>query len=127
MPGSASNYLENLLINHSLGTTTFTKPTSVYIALYTVAPTDSTSGTEVTGGSYVRKIATFGSASNGSASNNTAINFTSMPSCTIVGIGVLDALTSGNLLYWSTLDTNRVVANGDTVAIAIGALTVSLD
>ena len=66
MAGSASNYLENKLIDHSLGTTTFTKPTSVYLALYTVSPSDSSSGTEATGGSYVRKVITFSASSSGS-------------------------------------------------------------
>ena len=71
MAGSASNYLENKLIDHSLGTTTFTKPTTVYAALYTVAPSDSSAGTEVTGGSYARQAITFSAASSGSTSNNT--------------------------------------------------------
>ena len=69
MAGSASNYLENKLIDHSLGTTTFTKPTSVYLALYTVSPSDSSSGTEATGGSYVREVITFSASSSGSTSN----------------------------------------------------------
>lgn len=127
MAGSASDYLENKLIDHSLGTTTFTKPTTVYAALYTVAPSDSTAGTEVTGGSYGRQTITFGAASSGSASNNTNVDFTNMPTCTVVAVAILDASTSGNLLYWGTLTTSRSVTSGDAVRISSGALTVSLD
>ena len=103
MAGSASDYLENKLIDHSLGTTTFTKPTTVYAALYTVAPSDSSAGTEVTGGSYARKTVTFGAASSGSASNNANVDFDGMPSCTVVAVAILNDPTAGNLLYWGTL------------------------
>lgn len=127
MPGSLSNYLENKLIDHFLGTTTYTKPTSVYVALYTVAPTDSTSGTEVIGGSYVRKIATFTAASNGATSNSGNIDFTGMPTCTVVAVGVLDALTSGNLLVYGTLTASKAVTSGDTFRIPIGDLDITLD
>lgn len=127
MAGSASDYLENKLIDHSLGTTTFSKPTTVYAALYTVAPSDSSAGTEVTGGSYGRQSITFGSASSGSASNDANVDFNGMPTCTVVAVGILDASTSGNLLYWGTLASSRSVTSGDSVRIATGSLTVSLD
>lgn len=127
MAGSASNYLENKLIDHSLGKTSYTKPSFVYVALYTVAPTDSTSGTEVTGGSYARQVGTFSTASSGSSSNSSKLTFLNMPACTIIGIGILDSLTSGNLLYWTKLDSNYTVSATDTVEIDVGNLTVTLD
>jgi len=127
MAGSASNYLENKLIDHSLGTTTYTKPSAVYVALYTTSPSDTGGGVEVTGGSYSRKVVTFSAASSGSASSNVNVNFTTMPTCVITAIGVLDSLTSGNLLYWGTLASSRSVSSGDTVSISSGNLTVTLD
>lgn len=127
MAGSASDYLENKLIDHSLGTATFTKPTTIYAALYTVAPSDSSAGTEVTGGSYARQAITFSAASSGSASNNTNVDFNTMPASTVVAVAILDADTSGNMLYWGTLTTNRTVTAGDSIRIASGALVVSLD
>lgn len=127
MAGSASNYLENKLIDHSLGTTTFTKPTTVYAALYTVAPSDSSAGTEVTGGSYARQAITFSAASSGSTSNNTNVDFNTMPAVTVVSVAVLDASTAGNMLYHGTLTTNRTVTAGDSIRIASGALVISLD
>lgn len=127
MAGSASNYLENKLIDHSLGTTTFTKPTSVYLALYTVSPSDSSSGTEATGGSYVRKVITFSASSSGSTVNNTSITFSTMPTANIVAIGIIDAITAGNLLYWATLASNRSLISGDSIVFPSGSVVVSLD
>jgi len=127
MAGSASNYLENKLIDHSLGTTTFTKPTTVYAALYTVAPSDTGGGTEVTGGSYARQTITFSAASSGSTSNNTNVDFNTMPAATVVAVAILDANTAGNFLYWGTLTSSRTVTAGDSIRIASGALVVSLD
>ena len=48
----ASNFLENALLAHSLGKTTYTKPTKVYVALATAKPTKETKGTTVTEPSY---------------------------------------------------------------------------
>lgn len=127
MPGTATDYLENKLIDHSLGTTAYTKPTSVYISLYTVAPADATAGTEVTGGSYARQLATFAAAAAGATTNNTVIDFTNMPAATVVAIGIADAVSAGNLLYWSTLTTSRTTVAGDTIRINSGSLSVSLD
>jgi hypothetical protein len=125
--GNLSNYLENKLIDHFLGTTTYTKPSAVYVALYTVAPNDAGGGTEVTGGSYARQTATFTAASSGATSNDANIDFTGMPAATVVAIGVFDALTSGNLLLHGTLTTNKTTDAGDTLRIATGDLDISID
>lgn len=127
MAGNISNYLENKLLDHFLGTTTYTKPTTVYLALYTVAPSDTGGGTEVTGGSYARQVAAFSAASSGTTSNSSNIDFSNMPACTVVGIGIHDALTSGNLLVWGTLTANKSLDAGDTLRIASGDLDISID
>lgn len=127
MPGNLSNYLEDKLIDHFLGTTTFTKPAAVYVALYTVAPTDAGGGTQVTGGSYARQVATFTASTSGATSNNSNIDFVNMPAATVVAIGIFDALTSGNLLLWGTLTTNKTTDAGDTLRIATGDLDISID
>lgn len=127
MAGNLSNYLENKLVDHFLGTTTYTKPSTVYVALYTVAPSDAGGGTEVTGGSYARQTATFAAASSGATSNDANIDFTNMPAATVVAIGIHDALTSGNLLLWGTLTSNKTTDAGDTLRIATGDLDISID
>lgn len=127
MAGNLTNYLEDKLLDHFLGTTQFTIPSAVYIGLFTVAPTDAGGGTEVTGGSYARQEATFSAASAGTTSNDTNVDFTGMPSATTVAIGIFDALTSGNMLLYGTLTTNKTTDAGDTLRIATGDLDISID
>lgn len=127
MAGNLSNYLENKVLDHIMGTTTYTKPSAVYVALYTAAPSDTGGGTEVTGGSYARQTATFSAAASGATSNSANIDFVVMPACTVVAIGIFDALTTGNLLVWGTLSTNKSLDAGDTLRIATGDLDISLD
>jgi hypothetical protein len=102
-------------------------PTTVYVALYTVAPDDTGGGTQVTGGSYARQPAAFAAASSGATSNSANIDFTGMPAATTVAIGIFDAITSGNLLLWGTLTTNKTTDAGDTLRIATGDLDISID
>ena len=127
MAGNLSNYLEDKLVDHFLGTTTYTKPSTVYVALYTVAPSDAGGGTEVTGGSYARQSAAFAASSGGATSNSANIDFTNMPAAVVVAIGVHDAVTSGNLLLWGTLTSNKTTDAGDTLRIATGDLDISID
>jgi hypothetical protein len=127
MAGNLTNYLENKLIDHFLGTTSYTMPADVYVALFTVAPSDAAGGTEVTGGSYARQIATFTAASSGATSNDSNIDFTGMPAATTVAIGIFDALTTGNMLLYGTLTTNKTTDAGDTLRIATGDLDISID
>jgi len=127
MAGNLSDYLENKLIDHFLGTTSYTMPTPVYVALYTVTPSDAGGGTEATGGSYARQTAAFAASSGGATSNSANIDFTNMPAATVVAIGIHDALTSGNLLLWGTLTANKTTDAGDTLRIATGDLDISID
>ena len=54
-----TNYLEDKIINHVFGSTTYTKPTNWYVGLLTATPSDSAAGTEVSGGSYARMVCAF--------------------------------------------------------------------
>lgn len=126
MAGNFTNYLENKIINHIFGSTTYAKPT-LYLALYTESPTDSTSGTEVTGGSYIRKTITFSDSTDGTTSNISNIDFTSMPECTIVAAAVVDALSGGNILAYGTLTNHKHVASGDLFRIPTGEFYLSLN
>lgn len=127
MAGNLSDYLENKLIDHFLGTASYTMPSNIYVALYTVAPSDAGGGTEVTGGSYARQAATFDAAASGATSNDSNIDFTNMPAATVVAIGIFDASTSGNLLLYGSLTTNKTTDAGDTLRIATGDLDISID
>jgi len=123
-----SNYLENALINVTLRATSYTAPTTVYVALYTTAPTDADTGTEVTGGAYARTSVTFGAPSNGVSTNSADVTF---PTCTagwgtVTHIGIRDASTAGNLLYHTPLDTSKTIDSGDIFKISSTNLSVTL-
>jgi len=124
-----SNYLENELLDHCLGTGTFTMPSQLYVALYTSAPTDAGGGTEVSGGSYARQAVDFSAASGGSASPTADVEFPTATANwgTIVAVGLFDAATNGNLLWHKTLASSKAVGSGDTAIIEAANLTVSLD
>ena len=123
-----SNYLENALINVTLRATSYTAPTTVYVALYTTDPTDDDTGTECSGTSYARQSVTFGAPSNGVTTNSAVIDFPQAGSAwgTITHIGIRDALTVGNLLYHTPLDASKTIASGDVFRIASSSLSVTL-
>jgi hypothetical protein len=123
-----SNYLENALVNVTLRATAYTAPATVYVSLWTSNPGDDASGTEVSGGSYARTAVTFGAPSNGVTLNSADVTFpTATASWGTVGwIGINDALTTGNLLYHSPLDTSKTIDSGDIFKISTGNLSVTL-
>jgi hypothetical protein len=130
-------YFEKAVINLALRNTAFSAPATVYVALFTVAPTDAYTqavpdGTEVSGNGYARQVATF-SAPGGSPSataNDSLITFpAALPSGwgTINAVGIFDALTTGNLIYWNTLTAPKTVGASDIFQFGISALTLSED
>ena len=123
-----SNYLENELLDHALGTGAFTAPSNVYLALFTSDPTDAGSGTEVSGSGYSRQLITFGASSGGTASNSSEETFTASGGDfgTVTHIGLFDASTSGNLLFHGALDTSRSVVDGGTLTFAVGDIDITL-
>ena len=127
MANNLTDVAENLILDHFLGVTNYAFDSTIFVGLYTVAPTDSTSGTEVTGGSYIRKAITFASASAGATSNTTDIDFTGMPAATTVAIAVHTAVTAGTMLMYGTLTTNKTTDAGDTLRIAATDLVISIN
>jgi hypothetical protein len=124
-----SDYLENKVLDHVLRNVSYSSPTTVYVGLYTTDPTDAGSGTEVTGGSYARQVLSVTTASAGIVTSSADINF---PQATAswgsVGyLGILDALSSGNLLMHTALTTAKTIDTGDILKISSGNLTVTLD
>ncbi len=140
-----TNYLENKLIDAFLRAQSYTMPATVYVGLYTVCPTDSTAGTEATGGSYARVAVTSSlanwagtqsagsttasSGTGGTTSNNAAITFPTATADwgTQVCLGVSDASTSGNLLFYAALTASRTITNGSTASFAAAALSFQID
>lgn len=151
-----SDFLENKIIDfllrgQALGVTggtaaAGTGPTNVYVGLFTANPSDTGGGTEVTGGSYARVTVasnltnwagtqaaastTASSGTSGTTSNNAAITFPT-PSAnwgTVTGLGIFDASTAGNLLFWAPLTASKSVNNGDPApSFAAAALSIQID
>lgn len=134
---AASNYLENKVLDHVLGNTTYTPAATLYVALFTTSGTSQDvldrleAGTltdEVSGGSYARKTVTFAAASGGSASNSSTVTFDAATANwgTVTHIAVVDALTSGNVLYYGALTASKTISTGDTFQVTSGNLTITL-
>lgn len=142
---SLSDYLENKLVDHVLRGQTLTPPATLYVALFTAAPSDAGGGTEVSGGAYARVTVT-GSLANwagtqsagsttastgtgGQTSNNAAVTFPAPSGANwgaVTHFGIFDASTAGNLLFWAALTTPKTINDGDAApSFAAGALTVT--
>jgi hypothetical protein len=141
-----SDYLENKVIDWLLRGQAFTPPATVYVGLVTVAENDAAGGTEVSGGSYARVAVTSSLANwagtqgagttvastgtSGTTSNNNTITFPAPTANwgTIVGMGVWDAASAGNLLFYAPLTVNKTVNNGDAApSFAAAALSFQID
>lgn len=128
---SFSNYLEDKLLRHVFAGTAYTAPSTLHVALFTAAPSDTGGGTEVSGGGYARQTATFSvSGTSPTVATNTAnIDY---PTATadygvVTHIGVFDAATSGNLLAYAAATTSKSISTGDVLRIPSGDLDIQLD
>jgi hypothetical protein len=117
-------FLSNRMLNATLLNIAFVPPTQTYVALFTVAPTLVTPGTEVSGGSYTRQPVVFSSPALGQTSNNADVNFpiATVAWGTVVAFGLFDQASGGNLLYFANLSTSRVVSQNDQVRYPVGQL-----
>ena len=114
---SASDYLELELLDHVLGGADYARPATVYLALYSAAPTDTGGGTELTNGTapgYARTAITndatnFPAATtngtSGKAEKKLAVAHSSPANSdgsnnwpTVVAWALFDTSTGGNLL-----------------------------
>ena len=126
-----SDYLEDKVLNHVFGGTAYTAPSTLYVALYTAAPSDTGGGTEVSGGSSARKSKpdmTVSGTSPTTATNGAAVEFVTATGSwgTVSHVGVFDALTSGNLLGWAALTASKTVSSGDVFRFDAGDLDITL-
>jgi hypothetical protein len=129
MAGSFSDYLEDKLLKHAFTNTAYTPASTLYVGLYTAAPTDTGGGTEVSGGSYARVSVSFSVSGTGTlCTNSAAVEFTAATASwgTIVAVGVFDASTAGNLLAWADLTVNKTIDTGDIFRIPTGDLDITL-
>jgi|TARA_R110000796_G_scaffold100548_4_gene209219 hypothetical protein len=125
-----SDYLENKVLEHVFENSAYTAPSTLYAALFTVAPSDTGGGTEVSGGGYVRKTAAFTVSGTNptTATNGSAVEYPTATGNygTVVAVGVFDASSSGNLLAYANLDASKVVSTGDVFRFNAGDLDITL-
>jgi hypothetical protein len=127
-------YSQTLVLNSLLNASNLIAPTSVYLALFTTMPTDyyspgSIDGVEVSGNAYARQVISFGTPLGDptACSNATLISFPQASGSwgVVVAIGIFDAITGGNLLYYGNLTANQYVAPGNTVKFTIGSIIIT--
>jgi hypothetical protein len=140
---AASNYLETKLLDHSLGTQSWTAPTTVYVGLFLNTSGNATANLEAgtlsdevpatvgaSASGYDRKVITFDAASSptGSAGSGSTVTFTTATEDwgTVTHLAIMDAATGGNVLYYGTLDSSKLIETGDTFVIQASNLTITL-
>jgi hypothetical protein len=127
---SLTNAFETSTLSYLLTAGAVTRPTAWYVALFTSDPTDTgAAGTEVSGFSYVRVAVTF-SVTDNVASNTAGVEFPAATGGawgTVSHIGIMDALTGGNMIIHSALTASKAIADGDVFRIPTGDLDISLD
>ena len=122
-----SDYLENEILDHILGTGAYTMPSAVYVGLATATFADDNSGTELTGNGYTRVAATFNAAASGTADNDAAIEFSAATASwgTVSHFGLFDASSGGNLLIHGAFTTAKLIDSGDILKISAGDLDIT--
>lgn len=125
---SLSNTYETDVLEWLFTGTSVTRPTAWYIGLFTSDPTDAGTGTEVSGGSYVREAATF-SVTGDTATTTAAIEWPVATAAwgTITHVAVHDASTGGNIIAYAALDASKTINTDDVFRIPAGDLDITLD
>lgn len=125
---SLSNAFETTTLEWLFTATAVTRPTAWYLALYTVAPTDTGGGTECSGTSYARQSFAL-SVTGDTASNSANIDFPTAGGSwgTIVAVGVFTAATAGTLITYGTLTTSKAIDTGDVFRVPTGDLDITLN
>jgi hypothetical protein len=131
---AASNYLENKVLDHVLTATSYSAPSTRYLALFTgSAGSNLEAGTltdevSTSGTAYIRKAVTFAAASSGQSATNATVTFDAATASwgTITHVAVMDAETSGNVLFYGAVTTSKTIDSGDTFQVTSGNLTISL-
>ncbi|MGC8711058.1 MAG: phage tail fiber protein [Leptodesmis sp.] len=138
MASNIGNFLVQSLLNAAFGGVTYTPPATIFVALFTVAPTSltaGTGGTEVTGGGYARaavanNTTNFPSISGTTRVKTTGANITfTTPSAnwgTVTAFAFYDASSGGNYLGGGDLTSSKTINAGDTVTFNTGNLTITV-
>lgn len=125
--GSLSYYSANGLLNLTLRGDTFDSPSAVYLGWFITPPAADDTGTEVSGGSYVRKAITFDPAASGDVVSDAAVTWTTLHTSEpqmLIGWGVWDASSAGNLLAFGRTPS-MVIPAGGPLNVPAAAIVIS--
>lgn len=133
--GSLSLYAENEVLEHAVGKAGIYARVDVFVALFTVAPTDEdgTGGTEASLGNYARKSTVAGDWNNavaGHIDNANAITFVECAGANwgnIKAFAIYTLLAGGNMIAWGHVTTPKDIDIGDTAKFAAGEIDITLD
>lgn len=115
----------NKLIDKLLRNVDFTQLTTPYVSLHTGDPGES-GANEVTGGSYIRKAATFAAAASKASTTSGDLEWTNMPAVTVTHVGIWDAESGGNFWWGGALTASKEVPVGANFTVAAGDLDIAL-
>lgn len=128
-----SNFLTAALLNQVFRNQAYTRPAIIYVALYTSDPTKADTGQEVKGGAYARQTVAF-SAPEIEGGKQTIKNSAQIQYAVatadwglVTHVGLRDAATGGNLLYFGKLDNPRTILVGDRFTFAANSIVLTLD
>jgi hypothetical protein len=135
---SFSDAYEAKVLEHIAGKTTLTLVTPIFLALTTVVPTDSSTGTTITEATYTGyarkevKAADWAAASGTSPTaikNSKELVFAACTgsTSTIIGWALCDASTVGNVIMWGTCSSTVISTTQTPATVAVEALSMTLD
>jgi hypothetical protein len=138
MAGSMTDALEARLLDHLFkngASPALPALATVYVALFTVVPSDSAAGTEVAGSSYARQGVAAANWTRSGTTPTQVVNAADVlfptvttSAYTVVGWGLFDAVTTGNFLYWGDISPSVTCNVGDQGRFAASTgLTVTAD
>jgi len=117
---------ENRGLDWLTGNSTTAPTLPLKVALLTAAGSESSAGTEVSGGSYARQNVTFGAATGGATSNTGLVRFSDLPAATVTHMEIWDSAGSPVRWWHGALTSSRTVSAGDAIEFAIGDIDLTL-
>jgi len=122
-----TSYTDAALLGHLLGSTTYTKPSALYVALFVGDPLAGGVEVSTSGTGYARQSGTFSVATN-VATNASNIEYSAATTAwgTITHVAIYDAMAAGNQLVTAALTTAKTISVGDILRIPTSDLSVTL-
>lgn len=140
-----TDYTEEAVLNHIFRGVTYNKPIAIYVAMFTANPGENdAASTECAYSGYARKdAADAGALETGwttivneptgdgkQTSNAKTLTFApnnGVDDVTVTHVGLYDASTNGNLLFWAELNEAKTLQSGDVLSFLPGDIVIVLD